>query len=235
MCPGPGAQRARVRTVGDLLGLVEDLEDPLAGCDGPLRLTDPHSEHPQRHGEHREQEVEREERAERERPGDHHPPRREQHERLRDERHEREQRHVESALPVGRKSLLEDLVRCGREARGAPFLLGERLDDVHAGDGLLRDDRDARERLLDVAEHRMRDMAIPKRCQRDEGRDGERDERELPAVEEQHHGDDEHRRDVLGEEDEPVAEEEAHGLQVDRRPRHQLAGLAAVVEAEGKP
>ena len=41
--------------------------------------------------------------------------------------------------------------------------------------------------------------------------------------------------DVLEEEDQAVAEEEAHGLQVDRRARHQLAGLVAVVEAEREP
>ena len=40
------------------------------------------------------------------------------------------------------------------------------------------------------------------------------------------------RQRVLGEEDQPVAEEEADRLQVDRRPRHQLAGLLGVEEAE---
>ena len=39
---------------------------------------------------------------------------------------------------------------------------------------------------------------------------------------------------VLEEEDQAVAEEEADGLEVDRRPRHQLAGLVPVVEAEGQ-
>ena len=36
----------------------------------------------------------------------------------------------------------------------------------------------------------------------------------------------------LRDEHEPVAEEEAHGLQVDGRARHQLAGLLGVEEAE---
>ena len=39
---------------------------------------------------------------------------------------------------------------------------------------------------------------------------------------------------MLEEEDQPVAEEEADALEVDRRPRHQLARLVAVVEAEGE-
>ena len=69
----------------------------------------------------------------------------------------------------------------------------------------------------------------------DHGRDRERDERELPAVEEEHGRDDDDRHDVLGEEDQPVAEEEAHRLEVDRRARHELARLVAVVEAEREP
>ena len=40
------------------------------------------------------------------------------------------------------------------------------------------------------------------------------------------------RQRVLGEEDQPVAEEEADRLQVDRRARHQLPRLLAVEEAE---
>ena len=40
------------------------------------------------------------------------------------------------------------------------------------------------------------------------------------------------REHVLEEEDEAVAEEEADGLEVDRRSREELAGLVAVVEAE---
>ena len=40
------------------------------------------------------------------------------------------------------------------------------------------------------------------------------------------------REHVLEEEDQAVAEEEADALQVDRRARHQLPGLVAVVEAE---
>ena len=41
--------------------------------------------------------------------------------------------------------------------------------------------------------------------------------------------------DVLEEEDQAVAEEEADALEVDGRARHQLAGLVAVVEAEREP
>ena len=40
---------------------------------------------------------------------------------------------------------------------------------------------------------------------------------------------------MLREEDEPVPEEEAHRLQVDRRAGHELAGLVPVVVAEREP
>ena len=112
-------ERLRIGRVGDLLRLVEDLEDPLAGCDRALGLADPHAEHPQRHDEHREQEVEREERTQRERSGDHHAAGDEQHERLRHEREERQQRHVDRSLPVRRQRLSEDGVRRVREAGGS--------------------------------------------------------------------------------------------------------------------
>ena len=46
----------------------------------------------------------------------------------------------------------------------------------------------------------------------------------------------EHERERgLQDEHEPVAEEEAHRLQVDGRARHQLAGLLVVEEAELEP
>ena len=78
----------------------------------------------------------------------------------------------------------------------------------------------------------MGDAAVAIGGEHDHRRDRERDEGELPAVHEEHsrHGNDSH--DVLREEDQAVAEEEAHRLEVDRRSRHELARLAAVVEAE---
>ena len=55
------------------------------------------------------------------------------------------------------------------------------------------------------------------------------------SIDEQHRRDGDDRHHVLDEEDQPVAEEEADGLEVDRRARHQLARLVAVVEAEREP
>ena len=67
------------------------------------------------------------------------------------------------------------------------------------------------------------------------GRERGRGEGEPPLDDEEDDRDPDDREQVLEEEDEPVAEEEAHRLQVDRRPGHQLAGLVPVVEAEGEP
>ena len=223
--------RAR-RSVRDLLRLVEDLEDPLACRDRALRLADPHAEHAERHDEHREQEVEGEEGSERQRARDDHAPGREQDERLRDERQEREEWHVEGALAVRGEGLREDRVRGGRESLRALSSCANDLTTWTPVIDLLGDRRDLPERLLDVAEHRLRHAAVAVRGERDHRGDRERDERELPAVDEEHGRDDDDRHDVLREEDEPVAEEEPHRLEVDGRPRHQLPRLAAVVEAE---
>ena len=103
---------------------------------------------------------------------------------------------------------------------------------MHSGDRLLRDGGDLAQRLLHVSQYRLRHAAVPVGGEHDERRDRESDERELPAVEEEDDRDHEDRHHVLREEDEAVAEEEADGLEVDRRPRHELSGLAAVVEAE---
>ena len=61
----------------------------------------------------------------------------------------------------------------------------------------------------------------------------ERDQRELPAREQEQGRGRDQRRAVLRDEDEPVAEEHAHRADVARRAREQLAGLVLVVEAEG--
>ena len=93
----------------------------------------------------------------------------------------------------------------------------------------------SRELLLHVAQHGVRDVAVAVRDADEERRDRERDQRQLPVVEEEDGRDADDRDHVLGEEDQPVAEEEADRLQVDGRARHQLAGLVAVEEAEREP
>ena len=62
---GAGWQLAGVGVVGDVLRLVDHLEDAFAGGGGTLRLADPHAECPQRRHENRQEQVERDEVAER--------------------------------------------------------------------------------------------------------------------------------------------------------------------------
>ena len=151
------------------------------------------------------------------------------------EREEREQRHVERALPVGAEALREDGLRRALEPRCSRALLRERLHDVDADDRLLGDRRDVASfcctsRSIGCA------MWLYRYASTDEQRrDRQRDQRQPPVDDEEDDRDADDREHVLGEEDEAVAEEEAHGLQVDRRTGHQLAGLVAVVEAEAQP
>jgi hypothetical protein len=233
--PGSGRQRRGVRRVRDLLGLVHDLEDPLARRGCALRLSDPHAEHAQRHDEHQRQHVEEEEVAVGERPGGDHAPADEQDGGLRDDRQEREQRDVDRPLTVRSHALLEHALGAVLELGRFGLLLGKRLDDVDADDVLLGYRRDVGEALLHVAQHGMGDVAVAVGDDDDQRRHGSGGQRELPVHDEHHAGDDHDRQHVLEEEDEPVAEEEADGLQVDGRAGHQLARLVAVVEAEREP
>jgi hypothetical protein len=91
------------------------------------------------------------------------------------------------------------------------------------------------EPVLHLAQHGVRDGAVAVGDGDDHRGDPERDQRQPPLDHEQHRGDRDHREHVLEEEDQAEAEEEADALQVDRRARHQLTGLVAVVEAEGEP
>jgi hypothetical protein len=70
----------------------------------------------------------------------------------------------------------------------------------------------------------------------DDQRGGDQcDQRQHWVDRDHHHGDEGDRQQVLGDEDQPVAEEEADRLKVHRRPRHQLPGLLGVEEAELEP
>ncbi len=228
---GAGSERGRAGTVGDLLRLVDHLEDALARGRRPLGLADPHPERAQRRDEHAEVEEDRAEASRREVAARDHAGADEQDERLREQRHERDEWHVRRTLAVHLQRLVEDELRPVLELLLLRGLLREGLDDVDADDVLLGDGGDVGEPLLHVAQRRMRDVAVPVREHDERRRDRERDERELPLEEEEDDGHRHDREHVLEEEDEAVAEEEADALQVDGRARHELSGLMAVVEA----
>ena len=106
---------------------------------------------------------------------------------------------------------------------------------MDADDVLLGHRRDVRELLLHVAQERMRDMAVAIGDHDQRRRDRERDQRQPPVEPEHDPGNRHDGQHVLKEEDQPVAEEEADSLQIDRRTRHQLSRLVPVVIAEGQP
>ena len=230
----PRRQLARVRRVGDLLGLVEHLEDALARGGRALRLADPHAELPQGQHEQREEQVERDEIAERECPVRDHVPADVEDRCLREQRQEAEQRDVERALSVRLDAECEHLFRAPLELRLLARLLCEGLDDMDADDVLLGDRRDVGHLLLHVTQQGMRHVAVAVRDGDQHRCDRERDQRELPRDDEDHDADADDREDVLEEEDQAVAEEEADTLQIDGRAAHQLARLVPVVEAVGK-
>ena len=229
--PAARRQGAGARGVADRLGLVEDLEDPLSGCGRALDLPDPHPEHSEREDQHEQVDVERDERPERELPLADEVPAGEEHGGLREERQEAEGRRVEGLLPGRPDGLGEDRLGALLEPRLLRILLAERLDDVHPDDRLLGDRGHVADALLDLAEHRMRDVAVAPGDGDQKRRDRQRDQGEAPVDHEQEHGHADDGEHVLDEEDQPVAEEEAHVLEVDRCARHQLAGLVAVEEA----
>ena len=179
-----GRQLLGAGLVADLLGLVDHLEDALAGRGRALRLADPHAERAQRHDEHREVEVEADEAADRERAVGDHAPADEQDRRLREQRQEAEHRDVERALPVRLDAQREDLLGAPLELLLLGLLLRERLDDVDADDVLLGDGRDVGHLLLHVAQQRMRDVAVAVGDRDQERGDRERDQRELPVDQE---------------------------------------------------
>ena len=115
------------------------------------------------------------------------------------------------------------------------LLAGERLHDPDPGDVLLGLRRQLRDPLLDLLHSGSRDPVVAGGGVDDERGRRQRDQSQ-PGVDHEHHGaGEDDREDVLGDEDQPVAEEEADRLQIDRRPRHQLSGLLGVEEAELEP
>ena len=130
----------------------------------------------------------------------------------------------------------EERLRAALELVLLGLLLRERLDDVDADDVLLGDRRDVGHLLLDVAQHRMRDVAVAVGDARPAtGENASATSASFHEIDEEQHPDADDGEDVLEEEDQPVAEEEAHALEVDGRARHQLPGLVAVEVAEREP
>ena len=112
------------------------------------------------------------------------------------------------------------------------LLAGEGLDDADAGDVLLGLGGQLRQPLLHLLQGGPGDAVVAGGGVDDEGRRRQGDQRQPRLDRDHHRGGEDDRQQVLGDEDQPVAEEEADRLQVDGRPRHQLSRLLAVEEAQ---
>ena len=147
-------------------------------------------------------------------------------------RQEADHRVVGRLQARGDHRLVEHAPDAVAEALELVGLAGEGLDDAHARDVLLGVRGQLGDALLDLLDRRARAAPVALGDQHDERHRRHRDQAEL-RVDHDHRDAGEHdRQRRLQDEHEAVAEEEAHGLQVDGRTRHQLAGLLAVEEAE---
>ena len=118
------------------------------------------------------------------------------------------------------------------EALQLARLAREGLHDAHAGDVLLGVRGQLRDPLLDLLHGRACAAPVALGDDHHERHGRHRDQAEA-GVDDDHRDAREHEReDRLQDEHEPVAEEEAHRLQVDGRARHQLSRLLAVEEAQ---
>ena len=234
----PAAARGQRRRPGRALDprlAVEDLEEAVAGGDRPLRHPHRDAEHPHRPGEDDHVGVEGGEVAEAEAAVDHLAAADQQHQRDPELRQQPDQRREEGLQPGRVDALVEDPGDGALEAVELVLLAGEGLDDADPGDVLLGFRGQLGDPLLDLLQGRPRDPVVARGGEDDQRRRGEGDQRQDRVDRDHHDGDQGDRQQVLGDEDQPVAEEEADRLQVDGRPRHQLPGLLGVEEAELEP
>ena len=211
-------QRPGVRQLDDVALHVQHLEDPLAGGHRPLVLADPHADHPQRHDQQQQVGVDGEEVAQRQIALDHLVAADQQHSGDRQAGQGRHRRHVAGLQPGGPDALPEDPLGAAAEAGGLVLLLGERLDHPHADHVLLGLGGHIGHPLLHLLEDGVADPRVAVGHHHQHRGDGDRDQHQLDVQQRERDQHDHHRQHVLAEEDQAVAEEEPHRLQVDGRP-----------------
>ena len=232
---GAGRQRLRLGRRGDPRLAVEQLEQARAGGGGALGEAERPAERADRREQHEQVAVEGGELAEREAAVDDLATADEQQRGEPELGQEADERVVEGAQPGGDHRLLEDARHARAEAALLLLLGGERLDDAHAADALLDVGGQLADALLDLLQRRPRAAPVAVGDPDDERDRKQRDGGERRVDDEDRdRGEDDGQRG-LRDEHEAVAEEEAHGLQVDGRARHELTGLLAVEEAELLP
>ena len=225
-------QRLRVRLLRHLERRVQHFVDALAAGDRPLRQPGEPADDLRRVHEHHQVDVERDQRAEAEAPVDHLASAVIQQEGDCDIRDERDQRDVDGARARRCDARLEHLVAAVAELVELVVFAREDADDAAAHDVLLGGSRHVGDLLLHVQQDRLQAEAEPDGHQQQERHERQRHERELPVHEEEDDGDGDHHHDVGGEEDEAVAEEHAHVLDIAHGPAHELSRRPAVEVAE---
>ena len=120
------------------------------------------------------------------------------------------------------------------ESGGLGSALGVGLDDADAGQVLLDEVAQAAEEILDGAEAVVHQGGHAQDDDPEEGQGQQHQQRQLP-VDEAHENDaeDEH-QGHLGEAAQAVHEEDADGVEIVGRPRHQVAGAVALVVGQGQ-
>ncbi len=228
--PRAAGERLRAGRGGQLRRAVEDLEQARARRGRALRHAEREAELAHRPDQHQQVRVERGEVAEREAPVDHLAPADEQDHRQPDAGQEADERVVERAQPRRLHRLVEHARDRLLEALELARLGRERLHHADARDVLLDVGRQLGDPLLDLLQRGARAAPVAGGDQHHE-RHREQRQRGQPRLQHEHRDRREQdRQRALGDEDQAVAEEEAHRLQVDGRARHQLAGLLAVEE-----
>ena len=225
-------QRRSVRRRGEARRAIEDLEDARARGGRALGQAERDPERAHRRDEHVQVEDEGAELAEREVRVDDRLASQEQHRRQPQLGQEADHRVVPGLQARGHHRLVEHAGDAVAKAAQLERLACEGLHDAHAGDVLLGVGGQLGDPLLDLLDGGARAAAVALGDDHDE-RDGHhRDQAELGVDVDHRHAGEHERERGLQDEDEPVAEEEAHGLQIDGRAGHQLAGLLVVEEAE---
>ena len=211
---------------------VEDLEYTGTRRNRALRHPECDPEHPNRRCQQRDVAVERDELANRDRPVDRLAAAHDEHPRETQVREEADERVVERAQPGRDHRLVEDPARGVGEPRQLALLPGEGLDQPDARDALLGLSRELGDPLLHLLAGGPVAPAVAVRGPQHEWSGEEGDPGEAGVHREHHPGRHEDRDRRLRDEEQPVAEEEAHGLQVHGGARHELPGLLSVEERD---
>ena len=226
------AERFRVRPVFDLISGVENLEDPLGGGGRLRHQVDDEAELTHRQEHVGQVEAELLPFADGERPSDDLPATEVQHRGLPeigDQEHDGKQ---ERERPRHLQLLGQQCVGGAAEAHLFLWLAAESAHHLESGDVLLQDRVERTDAHLDGHEERLRDRAEEQEHAKCDGQDGQDDQGEGRIAEPQHEQRGDQQDERLEREDQALADEEAHFLDVVRGADHQLAGLGAIQIAE---